>query len=303
MTTLNDRQNSTDAIECLCAQSQLYTDAKVVLGIYLLLSIGIVLFLNLCVVPLTQNSWLGLKPIDGLSEYITLYTFILALIELFFVRGFVKRSREKAAKIQEYFDYIVYQINWNDIVVGDKPDLEMINKAYKKYIRKGKDTTVFQNWYTPDIADIADENKINFLCQRENLSWDSDQRSSFSTLLWASALFVFISCFIAAYALELDIKQYLLFILIPSWPAVSYAYSSYIENKDTVEEKLKLKAIVQDKLNSDITSQDIRLIQDMLYNSRKNAALIFDWYYVYYRDVTQEGVSKATSQLIKSIIN
>ncbi|EAP93894.1 hypothetical protein V12B01_09761 [Vibrio splendidus 12B01] len=303
MTTINDRQNSQEAIESLCAQSQLYTDAKIALGIYLLLSVVVVLFLNLILVPFTQHSWFGLTPIKGLSDYITLYTFILALIELFFVQRYIKSKRENAAKIQEYFDCLTYQLEWNSIVAGDKPDLELINKAYKKYLKRNNNLSSFHNWYTPDISNVTDENKINFLCQRENLSWDSDQRMGFSKLLAGCAMFVLLSCFIAGYYLGLDLKQYLLFLLIPSWPAVSYAYSSYKENKDTVQEKRTLKTLIQDKLEDEITKRDVRLIQDVLFNSRKSAALIFDWYYGYYRDINQEGVSKATAQLVRKLIS
>ncbi len=303
MATFNERQNTQEAIESLCAQSQLYTDAKIALGIYLLLSVVVVLFLNLFLVPFTQHSWFGLTPIDGLSDYITLYTFVLALIELFFVQGFIKSKRESAAKIQEYFDCFTYKLEWNNIVAGDKPDLELINKAYKKYLKRNTNPNSFYNWYTPDISEVTDENKINFLCQRENMSWDSDQRKGFSKLLWGCAIFVLLSCFIAGYVLGLDLKQYLLFLLIPSWPAVSYAYSSYVENKDTVEEKRILKTLIQDKLEDEITEQEVRLIQDVLYNSRKSAALIFDWYYGYYRDINQEGVSKATVQLVRKLIS
>lgn len=303
MATLNYRQNSQEAIECLCAQSQLYTDAKMVLGVYLLLSVVVVVFLNLFVVPLTQQSLLSLTPIAGLGDYITLYTFLLAFIELFFIRGYVKQKREQAAKIQEYFDCLTYQMDWNSIVAGDKPELEMINKSYKKYLAKHSNVDCFRNWYTAGISSVTDGNKINFLCQRENLSWDVEQRKSFSRLLYGCALFVIFSCLVAGYALELELKQYILFVLIPSWPAISYAYSSRVENNDTIQEKGTLKSLVQAKLETEVTQQEVRLVQDVLYNSRKNAALIFDWYYSYYKDMNQEGVSKATSQLIKKLMN
>ena len=45
-----------------------------------------------------------------------------------------KRKKEDAAKIQELFDTSVFDLPWDSMSVGDKPDTGMILKKSKKLI-------------------------------------------------------------------------------------------------------------------------------------------------------------------------
>jgi hypothetical protein len=60
MSTLNERQNEQAAIDKLAAQNQIYADAKTRLGIYLILSIPVIMLLNLVVKPMFLHDWFGL---------------------------------------------------------------------------------------------------------------------------------------------------------------------------------------------------------------------------------------------------
>jgi len=302
MNNFNIRQNRVESIDKLAAQNQLYGDAKKRLGIYLVLSIPIMMVLNIAIKPLLLCDWLGIGSTIDLTDSIALYALLLSAYELIFLKRKISNFKKKAAKIQEDFDCTVYDMEWNDILCGDKVCDVEIKKSSDKYIKKGKCRESFVDWYTPDVESV-DHTKAILLCQKENLGWDIEQRKKYVYFISIIAFLVFASSVVVAFYLKCPVNSFILSVIIPSWPAIGFAVNSYFENKEAIENKKFLKSAV-DKVEQvkKPTIKYVRNIQNLIYLNRMDNCLIFDWFYKYLWDMNQTGVSYATKQLIQRLL-
>lgn len=301
MNGFNQRQNEQASIDKLAAQNQLYADAKKRLGIYLVLSIPVMILLNVVVKPIFLKDLLELGFTFDLTDSIALYALLLSGYEIVFLKRKISELKQKAAKIQEDFDCTVYDLEWNDLLCGDKECQLEIKKSSDKYSSKGKSRTRFSDWYTPDVERV-EPNKAMLLCQKENLGWDIEQRKKFNHFISIISIFVLIVSLLVGFYFEFTFKSLILSGIIPSWPAISFALSNYFENYETIKDKQSLKSAT-DKVDGmrNPSIKYVRNIQNQIFLNRKNNSLIFDWFYAYLSEKNQEGISYATKQLVRKM--
>lgn len=301
MNNINVRQNEQTSVDKLAAQNQLYGDAKKRLGIYLILTIPVMILLNTVAKPVLLNDWLNLGWKFDLTELVALFALILSSYELMFLKSYLSNKKNKAAKIQEDFDCTVYGLEWNDLLCGDKECEIEIKKSSDKYSNKGKCRNNFIDWYTPDVHQ-ADQTKAIFVCQKENLGWDIEQRSKFNHFIFVIAAIVFLLSLVVGFFFEFTLKSLILSVIIPSWPAISFAISNYNENKEAIEDKKNLKSAAEKvEFINNPTIKHARNIQNLIYLNRKSNCLIFDWFYSFLRDSNQQSISYATKKLVQRL--
>lgn len=302
MNGFNERQNKSASIEKLAAQNQLYGDAKKRLGVYLILSIPVMMLLNFIVKPTFVNDWMSFGWTFDLTDSIALYALFLSGYELVFMKRKISLLKQKAAKIQEDFDCFVYSMEWNDVLCGNKECEIEIKKSSNKYYKKGKGTSLLVDWYTPCVDEI-DHVKAMLVCQKESLGWDVEQRKSFNTFISIVLIILFSLSLIVGFYFEFTLESLILSTIIPCWPAISFAVSNYYENNEAIEDKIILKSAVEkvEKIKKP-SAKYVRNIQNLIYLNRKNNSLIFDWFYNYFRDSNQEGISYASKQLIQRLL-
>ncbi|MDP2561183.1 S-4TM family putative pore-forming effector [Psychrobium sp. 1_MG-2023] len=301
MNNFNTNQNSDVAIDKLAAQNQLYGDAKNRLGLYLVLSIPVMILLNIIVKPLLINDTFRLGWNFDLTDSIAFYALLLTMFELVYLKPQISKLKQKAAKIQEDFDCTVYELEWNDILCDSKPCESEIKNSSDKYTKKGKSRAVFANWYTPDVEQI-DQVKAILVCQKENLGWDVSQRTKFICFISSISIVVFLLSLIVAFFLDFTLQSFILSAIIPSLPAISFSITNYFENKEAIASKEKLKEATEKVENiRNPTIKYARNIQNLIYLNRVNNSLIFDWFYNYLRDSNQSGISYASKQLIQRL--
>lgn len=302
MSTLNERQNHPASVDKLAAQNQIYADAKTKLGVYLTLSIPVILILNLIVKPMFLEDWFSLGVTYDLTDTIALYALLLAAYELIFLKGSIESHKLKAATIQEDFDCIVYELEWNQALCGNRVCDSEVQKYSQKYQRKGKKRSRLENWYTPEIEQLEDENNQALACQKENLGWDISQRQSFVKLIKIVVAISVLASMIAGFYYEISLKSLILSVLIPCWPALSYAIQNLFENRKALSDKEKLKNAIESAASASLTVKDLRNIQNIIFLNRSSNSLIFDWFYTFHRESNQNGVSYASIQFAKRMM-
>ncbi len=297
MNQINTRQNEPESIDKLAAQKQIYSDAKKRIGWYLVLSIPVMILLNTVVKPLFLKDALGLGKID-LTDYIAVFALLLTIFELALVKPKVSQLKEKAAKIQEELDCYVLDIEWNEILCGNKPCGSDVRTFADKSDLKGNDRSKLSDWYTTGVEQV-DSVRAALLCQNENLGWDINQRQKYVKLVSGALLAFLVVTFCAGFYADSSLKAIIMSVVIPSLPFISYAITNYHENHEAIEKKRALKAATE-KVDAiaNPTSKYVRNIQNLIYLNRANNCLIFDWFYEWYRDSSQRGISYATLQLI-----
>ncbi|WP_261815564.1 S-4TM family putative pore-forming effector [Vibrio gallicus] len=302
MNGINVRQNEPESIDKLAAQKQIYSDAKVLQGCYLFLSVPVIMLLNMLVKPVLMNDVLGLGWNNDLTNFIAIFALALTISELAWLKPTISKLKEKAAKIQEDFDCYVYELEWNDILCCNKPSGTDVREFSDKYVSKGKSRGAFDNWYTSDVEQVSKVKGI-LLCQNENLGWDVIQREKFvKAIIWISVVSFILSCGVAIY-LAFTVKSFILNAVIPSLPLICYAITNYYENREAIESKKRLKSAAKKVEGMGApTMKYARNIQNLIFLNRSTNSLIFDWYYDWHKNTNQRGVSYATGQLVKKLI-
>ena len=161
MNNICQTQNNQQSLELLAAQRQLYSDAKSLQIVSLIMNVPLVII------------WSALVAlIPSLNGYSALWGITATLLELLVFSRIQKSNQEKAAKIQQLFDCEVLQFDWASLNCGFRIEPEIILDASNRYRRKRQNFTELQNWYPVSVGQLPIY-QARIICQRSNVWWDS----------------------------------------------------------------------------------------------------------------------------------
>lgn len=296
-TSIVKKENLSINIERLAAQREMYSLCKTYFNLQLLLNVGITV--TLLIVGLLVNYYFLIK-IDWFRVF---YAFSVLLIDNLIITNLIIQLRQKAASVQELFDCDVLGLEWNKILVGDKPLNEDINKYYKKHLRRVKDTRYLNNWYATSINEV-NNNAAKIICQRSNFSYDFALRKHF--IIWVVSVAVALLILIVFLSCANDISSRTLFIsgIFPYLPILAMALKLYNEHTISIRNLESLKSAINSVWstvlkNEEITEHTIRQLQDKLYLSRKTNPLIPDKIYNKLRTNLEEQMYYSVNQLVE----
>ena len=272
MNDINKIQNEPRQLQRLAAQRRLYSTAKRIFGIQLLLGAPIAIGWSLAVVALPELK--GIAAVWG---------GLVSLSDLLWLTPWQKRLRERAAKIQEAFDCDVLQLPWNDIKTGKPPDPELVKEQADKYQKAQVGLPPLTNWYAPVVSDLPLE-VGRVICQRATCWWDSNQRRRYATWVIASVIIIVLLMVGLGFIGGLTVEKLFLAIVMPLFPAVLLGVRQFTEQTEAANRLDKLKdhaeSLWSDSCNgtarSRLTSRS-RALQDEIFENRKRSPLVFDW--------------------------
>jgi hypothetical protein len=166
-----ERENEQNSIEKLAAQCEIYSIAKTFF--YIQTSLSVLLMILLSFIKL-------LFPEIDLTLVIATTSIFVILADTLLSNHIVS-LKEAASKIQEYFDIYVLNLEWNNILCGEKPEHNDIYKYFKKYESR-KNMAVFYNWYDTKIQNVP-ELTGKIICQKSNCIYDSLIRNKYNTVV------------------------------------------------------------------------------------------------------------------------
>jgi hypothetical protein len=275
-------QNSKDNLLLLAAQSYLYSEAKCIVNIKIIISIGLVISAFLTNMFPQMKLWTALVGA------------VWTLISAFIINNIINERIKTVAKIQEEFDTGLFKLSWNDILVGSKVPKEIIISASEKY--KGGPLT---DWY-PDLKETRYPLSI-LICQRANLVWDWRLREFYA---WC----VLIIC-LALLAVEIILGlntmliDFLITFFLPSLPAfmlsVETVYANFKVAREKKQKEEKIMSIIHmaNARPNSINIQICRQIQDLIYFFRINTALVPDLMYRIFQRKFNIEMNKAAEQI------
>lgn len=292
-----EKENFSINIKRLAAQRELYSLGKTYFNLQLILNVvGTTLLL---VAGLLLNHFCEIK-IDWIR---TFYAFTILLIDNLVITNLINQLRQKASSIQELFDCDVLNIEWNKILVGDKPNNEDVNKFYKKHLVKNKDLSGFDNWYATSISEVK-SNAAKIICQRSNFSYDFALRNYF--IRWVVGIAVTLLIIIVFSSCLNDVSARTLFVsgLFPYLPILSMALKLFNEHNSSIKSLESLKSAINSAWASllkkeEISEQTIRQIQDKIFLTRKSNPLIPDKIYNKLRSNLEDQMYYSVNLLVE----
>ncbi|MCP2731425.1 S-4TM family putative pore-forming effector [Limnofasciculus baicalensis] len=297
MNNIPQEQNTQRSLELLAAQRQLYSDAKNLQMVSVIMSVPVVIVWSILI---------ALFPL--LAVYAALWGIIAALLELLVFSRLQKSTQEKAAKIQQIFDCEVLQFNWASLNCGIRVEPETIIDAYNRYKRKNRNITKIQNWY-PVIVDQLPIHQARIICQRSNVWWDAQLRRRYSKWIVFILFTLIVIVLLIGLIGGLTLEKFLLAVLAPLTPAFVFSLRQYTEHNEAAVRldrlREKAEALVQEIINRRYTPQDLEResdrLQTQIYDNRRRSPLILDWLYSRLRNEDEEKMNKGAESLVQEL--
>jgi hypothetical protein len=216
----------------------------------------------------------------GMGVYVGLATLVFLLLNLCVLEKCESKNRINAAKIQELFDTYLFELQWNNYVVGPKPDLELVADALATI-----PTTNFadvRDWYPAEVGQI-DLPMARLICQRSNVWWDAKLRRLYLNLLLATlSLVIIVMVFFAAVA-NVTVASLLVGVVFPVIPLIEVMAKQIGDHRECVQHTSGLKEKIDAEIERGFaeefedTQQSARVFQDEIWRHRSKCPMVFDW--------------------------
>lgn len=298
LNSIPNDQNIQRQLERLAAQRYLYSKAKFVLSIQLLLTVPITIIWSIIVAVFPE-----------FKIWSAFYGLTISLLDASVFSSFQKSLRQQAAKIQELFDCEVLHLEWHSLKVGSRPDAESINELSHKFKHTAPDFVTLKNWY-PQVVGQLPLYLARLVCQRSNCWWDSKLRRRLSRLIIALLFSVAILVFAIGLFGGITLEKFVLAIFAPIFPVFLWGIREYKTQREAADTLDRLKSHIENlwenAIKNNSTSlqiqQEARNLQDEIYERRRNNPLIFDWIYKRLRSKYEEQMNKGADELVKEAL-
>ncbi|WP_286858658.1 S-4TM family putative pore-forming effector [Methanosaeta sp. UBA356] len=291
--TITRNQNTVRQLERLAAQRYLYSKAKLISIVQIILAVPIVIVWSLAI---TFN--------PDLKVWAAFYGLSIAILDAAFIDRFIKSLKMQAAKIQELFDCDVLHLDWHTLKLNNKPDAESIEDLSKKLKSKDPELMTLKDWY-PQVVESLPLHMARLICQRTNCWWDFNLRRRYC--FWSGILLIVASILVFFIGLvgEMDMEKFVLAVLAPLSPAILLGIREHMQQHDAAERLDRLKSYVEEiwakAIKNEIALEQIeresRAIQDAIFDCRSNNPLIYDRIYRYLRNAQDAQMNKGANEL------
>lgn len=270
-----EKQNIDINIDRLLAQRRLYTNAKKVnyflIALTIIIPITISFTTNFSKMEINEKHWI----------YV-LYTVIAILLEKI-LEIYIDRCKKTAASIQEDFDTTIFPLKANELLNTTFVDADIIRKYSRKDRNNTDKITKVTNWYSKEIQIIPTNVAILF-CQRMNICYDQNIKKKYNQLLFFLSILTFLILLGLALSNEFSLMKFMIEVILPSIPIFNFTYKEYNTSLESVDNLQKLREIIEANLksisiNDTIDEDELRRIQDRIYQNRILSPLIPDFIY------------------------
>lgn len=288
MASISIRQNRSSAVKKLAAQRHLYSKAKILWGLLLILNL-------LILPPLTIYALYNLF----LTPYIGILS-IFALLVNVLCGLWIRDLKKAAASIQELFDNEVLEIPLNNLLLSKIDLTEEIELNASRHLKRHGDKKL-KNWYPTALSKMP-LTKAQITAQRTNSWWDYKLRTNLIYSIVAIMVIIAVFEFIIGVKLRLALNEWIIAVIVPTLPIVQLLGQElykHWESKEIAAKNLnEAKSLLRLPLRSNKGTR-IRALQDSIFNHRVNAPLVFDWIYFLTRTINETIMKTTASKISK----
>lgn len=302
-----EKENEQNNLNLLYAESQIYSDDKVIFAIEIVLvTILPIIFSFLSNYASKYSIFLLNISQESFKAIIGAISTLITILDLTLIPSILNNKRSLAASIQDCFDCNVLSLEPNTIKVMAVDD-ETIFKYSNKYLEKNKNDDSMKNWYYSIQLHSIELPIATIMCQRTNCWWDYTLRKKFLRFLYLISSPVFIIITIVSLVNEMKITSFTLNAVLPFSCLIAFLIKQSSQHNSSIKTSEKLKksseSIWNRILNNTIDNNELqdlsRKLQDEIYQNRSTSPLIFDWFYNKYRQKQEETVNNCIDKMIE----
>lgn len=285
--TIAERQRSLDNQRLFKAFSWHYRRAKAWRALFALGTIGLAAASPIMVLCYPSS-----------SKWLASLAAVWLLAGRLAMQGLERTHRTEGAKIHDKFDRNLFDLDWNRAVAGPPPAEEDITDAASRF--RG-DLTRINDWY-PDTRDSARPAAV-LLCQRSSAVWGRRDHRAYASFLVVISVAWLVAGLVFAVVRRMSLVDYLVSLFLPSQPAFVDAieliqfHFKQARSKGNIEGKLD--EMLEQFLNRRaIKDRDIEMIQEQLFQFRRDGAYVPTLFYKIRRRRGQLGMQEAADRYL-----
>lgn len=292
-------QNTQQQLERLAAQRYIYSQSKKLVALQMLLTIAI---------PITLT--ISATIVQNLKVWAAFYGIAISFMDVAVIEQYQKSLKACAAKIQELFDSDVLQMKWNELKIGNRPDIETVSEAAENVKKKQSEYEKLKNWYPAAIAQLP-LYLARLVCQRTNCWWNIKLRRRYRIVLLAGVLLIALVFVAISIHQNMTMINFILGILAPFSPTMLWALREYYKQGESADALDKLKVQIEGiwgkAMSNELSEEAIegisRDIQNEIFDRRRIDPVIFDRVYWFLRDKQEAQMNKGAEELVKEALN
>lgn len=289
-----ERQNEEQCLRALAAQRLLYSRAKLLTGAR-----------GVFTAALPLAAWLGALRWPQLRPWgVALAAGWVVLDHTLFTRA-EANCRVLAARVQEWFDGYVLDLEWNPCVAGARPSAEDVAEAAPRNLT-GNRRAALVDWYAREAARLP-IGWGRLACQRINAWWDGSQHRSYARAATAFVVVAVALPTIGGLWSNVAIQDYLMTYVAPVVPLLKWGLG---ERDQHLRAAAKLDDLRRAALatweksletGSEPDAHAARALQDQIFDSRRNCPPVFDWFYWFERTKREPGTADVVAEMIRAL--
>lgn len=227
--------------------------------------------------------------VPAAKPWISFFAVCTTLLDIAWIDRQYRKSLKLAARASELLDIHLFALDWNGLAAGKPPTPEETDRAVRNW-DKLKDPYPIKNWYSGEV-DRAPLGLSRAICQRTNLSYDSDLRSLYVTIINVGAVTIAILVLVIGIFSTATFAEFVLAGWVPAAPFLIWAIRERFRQIDAIEanapitaeaEKLIAKVIDHGCDDEECRFQS-RLMQNAIFSRRATTVLLLPGIYKYRR--------------------
>ncbi|RYY49287.1 MAG: hypothetical protein EOO06_07610 [Chitinophagaceae bacterium] len=289
------QQNNEHCIRELSAQRQIYSEAKLLFYLQIIIAVPIpiaISFIQVFSSDAAKLSWL-----------FAFYSIVASILEIF-IEAEINKKKQTAATIQEQFDCDVLYIPWNKVLVKEKAKPEVVFKSSNKFQSKSNLDRLY-NWYSPLLEKVG-TNAATLIAQRTNCTYDFSLRKKFNYIILSLALCTLAVTIWATLAIGFSMQTFFSNIALPMLPITLVVIKQIRSNNESLTNLEELREIIESYLENivhqpNIPVDVIRQVQDKIYCNRTTSPLMPDALYSWLWSELEEAMAFSTQTKIDEL--
>ena len=215
------------------------------------------------------------------KPYVSFLAVCLTLADVTLVDRGYKSALKNAARASELFDVELLKLDWHSLVAGKPPTPEDSDSAVRGWVKLRTKGNI-QDWYALDI-DTVSMGLARAICQRTNLTYDSELRGLYRHLLDGIFLVVILVMIVTGMVSHATFADFVLAAWVPAAPFLNWSLRERFRQADAVRanepviieaEKL-IEAIIAGACADDDCMARSRALQDAIFHRRATTVLLF----------------------------
>lgn len=215
------------------------------------------------------------------TPYVSFLAVCLTLADVTLVDRAYKSALKTAARASELLDVELLKMDWHSLVAGKPPTPEESDSAVRGW-EKLRSKGSIQDWYALDIDKVS-MSLARAICQRTNLTYDSDLRGLYRHLLDGIMLAVMLVIIVTGMVSQATFADFVLAVWVPAAPFLTWGLRERFRQADAVKanepviveaEKLIEAVIAGACADHDCVARS-RALQDAICQRRATTVLLF----------------------------